>query len=79
MRPHIAFLITDLIWFLLFIRPFSARALRFCWLGNQKLLPDPQLPWIVNAIERRQIVVRNFQLLCDPDGIIAFLYNVSFS
>ena len=79
MPPRIAFLITALICFFLLVRPFSARALRFCWLGNQKLLPDLQLPWIVNVIERHQIVVSNFQLLCDPDWIIAFLHDVSFS
>src|SRR5215472_3580421 len=79
MRLGIAFLITRFICFLLFVRPFSARALRFRCFGNQKLLSDLQFSWVVNVIERNQIVVRDFQFLRDSNWTIALLHNVSLS
>ena len=79
MRFRIAFLATDFILFFLFIRRFSPRGLRVRGFGDQKLLPDLQFVGVVNVIERDQIVVGNFQFLCDSGWIIALLHNVNLS
>ena len=79
MRLRVVLLTADFALFFLFIDRFSARSLRLCGLGDQKLLPDLQLPWIVNVIERHQIVVSDFQFLRDAGWVIALLHNVSLS
>src|SRR5262245_47648659 len=76
---HVAFLATGFILFFLLIRRFRAGGLWLYCLRDQKFLSDLQLPWIVNVIERDQIVVRDFQFLCDSDWIIALLHDVSLS
>ena len=79
MRFRIAFLATDFILFFLFIRRFRARGLWLCGFGDHKLLPDLQFAWVVNVINGDQIVVGDFQFLCDSGWIIALLHNVSLS
>ena len=79
MRFRIALFTTDFILLFLFIRRFSARGLRLCCFGNYKFLPDLQFAWVVNVIERDQIVVGDAELLCDSDWIIALFHNVSLS
>ena len=79
MRFHIAFLATDFILFFLFIRRFRTRGLRLCGFGDQKLLTDFQFSWVINVIDRDQIVVGDFQFLCDSGRIIALLHNVGLS
>ena len=79
MRFRIAFLATDFILFLLFIGRFSARGLRLCGFGDQKFLPNLQFSWVVNVINRDQVVVGDLQFLCDSGWIIALLHNVSLS
>ena len=79
MRFRIAFLATDFILFFLFIRRFRAGGLRLCGFGDHKLLSDFQFSWVVNVIDGDQIVVGDFQFLCDSGWIIALLHNVSLS
>ena len=79
MRFRLAFLATDFVLFFLFIRRFRGRGLRLCRFGEQKLLPDLQFSWVVNVIHGDQIVIRDFQFLCDSGRTIPLLYNVSLS
>ena len=79
MRFRIAFLAIDFILFFLFIHRFGARGLRLCGFGYHKFLSDLQFARVVNVIDGDQIVVGDFQFLCDSDWIIALLHNVSLS
>ena len=79
MRLCIAFLSTNFLCFLFFIRGFRSLGLWLCCLGNQKLLPDLQFSWVINVVERDQIAVGDSQLPGDSDWVITFLHNVGFS
>ena len=55
---------------------------RFCFCGfarNQQLLSDLQFARVLDLIERKQIVIRNFQFLCDRHRIITSYYSINFS
>src|SRR5213594_897020 len=49
-----------------------------CFGRNQKPLSDPQFARVLDVVEREQIVVRDFELLCDRHRVIAFCHNVNF-
>ena len=62
-----------------FLALFRLRCFQVRCLRNQKLLPDLQFARVFNMIQRNQIVVRDFQLLCDRDRIIALFHDVGFA